>query len=625
MLSLLPAPRQVHILEGTVPGKIIDRIWLEKGGRESLQRVAGIFQARMMGRFERDVRAEASSPGGIHLRVEPVAVPHEQGYSLEIKGDGVHIKGHDEAGLFYGLSTLFQIIEQAGEHLPCLWIMDWPDFPARGVMLDISRDKVPTMETLYGLVDLLSSWKINQLQLYMEHTFAYQNHPEVWANSSPLTGEEIRDLDSACQDRFIELVPNQNSFGHMNRWLAYARYAHLAEVKEGFEAPWGKEKGPFSLCPLDPESLLFIFSLYDELLPHFSSQKLNVGCDETLDLGQGRSKDQCKAKGRGRLYLDFLLEVYAGVKQRGRTMMYWADMVQEHPELVPYLPKDAIALEWGYEADHAYAEHCRLLQSQRIPYYVCPGTSAWSSIAGRSDNALQNLRYAAENGIKYGSIGYLITDWGDNGHWQPLPVSYLGFAAGAAYAWSMDSNREIEITRALDLHAFHDRAGIMGKLAYELGNIYQSTGIEWANASVLSAILQRSLEKLGTHPKVRKVPFDKVLAAIDTAMRTLERADIQPAPRPGHRPDLYLREFKLASRLLRHACLRGILAVESYDGFVINRNGDSPPDRDNLRADLFQDLQEIIEEYEQVWLARNRPGGLRDSTARLKLLFQDYQ
>ena len=88
-------------------------------------------------------------------------------------------------------------------------------------MLDISRNRVPTMQTLLELVDLLASWKINQLQLYTEHTFAYRNHPIVWADASPMTGEEILALDAYCRERFIELVPNQNSYGHMTPWLIH--------------------------------------------------------------------------------------------------------------------------------------------------------------------------------------------------------------------------------------------------------------------------------------------------------------------------------------------------------------------------------------------------------------------
>ena len=102
-------------------------------------------------------------------------------------------------------------------------------------MLDISRDKVPTMATLFSLVDLLAELKINQLQLYTEHTFAYRNHPAVWAKASPMTGDEILQLDQYCRERFIELVPNQNSFGHMEQWLKLPQYRDLAEARDSIK------------------------------------------------------------------------------------------------------------------------------------------------------------------------------------------------------------------------------------------------------------------------------------------------------------------------------------------------------------------------------------------------------
>jgi N-acetyl-beta-hexosaminidase len=65
--------------------------------------------------------------------------------------------------------TLIQILIAAPRStLDALHILDWPDFPTRGVMLGVSRDKVPTMGTVFELVDLLASWKINQLQLYIK-------------------------------------------------------------------------------------------------------------------------------------------------------------------------------------------------------------------------------------------------------------------------------------------------------------------------------------------------------------------------------------------------------------------------------------------------------------------------
>src|SRR5690348_12361885 len=198
---------------------------------------------------------------GIVLRlVDDPAIP-EQGYKLGITPERITLEAQNPAGIFYGVDTLIQLIKQAGQTLPGLEISDWPDFPVRGYMLDISRDKVPTLATLRSLIDKLASWKINQVQLYTEHTFAYLNHPEVWKEASPLTGQDILELDGYCKERFIELVPNQNSFGHMHRWLIHPRYAELAEVTEGFMTPWGYRKGPFSLDPTNPASLELVKGL----------------------------------------------------------------------------------------------------------------------------------------------------------------------------------------------------------------------------------------------------------------------------------------------------------------------------------------------------------------------------
>jgi hexosaminidase len=632
-LTLLPAPRQIYLEDGLYPIADIGLVRCGSRDRKSLLDTAKYLLSRLKNRFGLDwglaeIGDQDGPQGDICLQLSPKKVPQEQGYYLVIGPGGIQINGHDEAGVFYGVCTLIQIMDQAGGKLPCLQIQDWPDFPVRGVMLDISRDKVPTMGTLFSLVELLASWKINQLQLYMEHTFAYPGHEQVWRDSSPMTGAEVQELDAFCLERHIELVPNQNSFGHMQRWLVHPRYAQLAEVMHGYDAPWGQEKGPFSLCAVDPGSLAFLNSLYDDLLPHFSSNKVNVGLDETFDLGQGRSKGKCEQMGRGQVYLDFLLQVYASIQQRKKTMMYWSDILLEYPELISSLPKDAIALEWGYETDHPFAGQCSRYQAAGIPFYVCPGTSSWSSIAGRSDNALGNLLQAAENGIKYGAGGYLITDWGDNGHWQPLPVSYFGFAAGAAFAWSLETNREIDMLQCLDLHAFHDRAGHMGKVAYDLGNIYQAAEIEWKNASVLFSILQRPMELLRAHPKIQRVNYEKVYDSIDRAVMPLSSTDLDLSIDPGLKPELYSVEFELAARLLRHACLRGMLAANGSNpggnGRINGGVGDHQDSRLSL-PELFQDLQEIITLYEDVWLLRNRAGGLADSAGRLKLVLKDYE
>jgi len=609
--SLLPVPRRIQTMTGSffLPGErliLIDHAPLQELYFSAQRIQTGLHQLAGV-KWEMD--ASASVPQeevGLTFRINVHTVPQRQGYRLSIRQDCLQILAHDAAGIFYGVCTLLQMLEQFGQELPCVEIEDWPDYPVRGVMLDISRNKVYRMETLYELVDRLASWKVNQLQFYTEHTFAYRNHPEIWEGASPLTGEEIMTMDAYCAERFIELVPNQNSFGHLRSILKHPRYADLAETLGEFQTPWGVMQGPFSLAPANSGSLALLQSLYDELLPHFSSLMFNVGCDEALDVGQGQSMELCQQKGVGRVYLDFLIKIYADVSRRGYRMQFWGDMILQHPELIRELPHDATALLWGYEGDHPFDEQAAVLAAAGLPFYVCPGTSAWCSLAGRTDNCLANLRNAAECGLKHGAIGYLNTDWGDYGHWQVLPVSYLGLLAGAAYAWCLESNREVDLTEPVSRHAFKDDCGQMGRLAYRLGNVYRTVGIEPPNSSALFWILQWPLAKLRSDPYgVGSKGLRNALIAIDEASSLLEDNHMN-----GTEGRLIFREYANTMRLVRHACRRGLLALK----------GDDLQERHHLRNDLY----EILDEYIWIWLQRNRQGGLEDSLTRFNTAMKDY-
>ena len=610
-LLLLPQPRRVDRLSPVHTLQPDRLIWLNDPVPQALAFAARRFQQALIDRAGLNWSIVAGTTAvdrvGLALRLAPDRVTSPEGYELLVEGDRITITGHDAASVFYGVCTLIQLLEaREGLTLPGVRIEDWPDFPVRGLLLDISRDKVPTLGTAKQLIDQLASWKINQFQLYTEHTFAYRRHPAVWAKASPFTGEEILELDTYCRERFVELVPNQNSFGHMHRWFEHPQYLELAEAPDGFDFPWGHSAEPFSLNPIDPRSLELVTDLFDELLPHFTSRLFNVGCDETFDIGQGRSRAECDRLGVGRVYVDFVQQIYREVKRRDHIMQFWGDIIVHYPELIAELPKDAIALEWGYEASHPFDEHGAEFAKAGLPFYLCPGTSSWNSLGGRTANALGNLRSAAENGLKHGASGYLNTEWGDNGHWQTLPTNYLGYAMGAAYSWAWEANRDVDVPRTISQFAFDDPTGNFGQVAYDLGEVYRVLGIEPHNSSVLWLMLHWPLQEVaeGYRETVAPETLHEALAAIDRAMVPLNAAQ-------SRRSDAALlkREFELAARMMRHAARRALYAIGA-------------PDRS--AAELDQDLGDIIAEYKAVWLLRNRPGGLSDSVARLERSRRDY-
>ena len=527
---------------------------------------------------------------------------------------GCLITGADAAGLFYGACTLLQLITaRAGDGiivLPGMRLVDWPDFPNRGVMLDVSRDRVPTTEMLYELVDLLASWKINQLQLYMEHTFAYQGHEVVWKNASPFTGEEILALDAYCSARFVELIPNQNSFGHMQRWLIHEPYRQMAECPEGCELWPGHPSEPYSLCPVDPRSIELLEDLYDQLLPHFSSTTFNVGLDETYDLGKGRSAEACATLGTERVYLDFLKQIHRQVMTRGKTMQFWGDIILHQPDLIPELPADAIAMEWGYEASHPFEEHCEHFAEAGLRFYVCPGTSSWNAIAGRTENALGNIQRAASSGKAGGAVGLLNTDWGDNGHLQPPVVSILGYMAGAAASWNAGVQLgDIDLPALLDLFAFRDSAGEMGRVAYDLGNVYQVPGVATVNSSIFFDVLMNADRGWGSGrwEGLTDEGLESTLAVLEDIRGRLSRAAMDRAD-----ADLVKAEFSWVADLLSWSAQLGLARIRHT---AVDSAASLPAE---VRFALGNELGDLTGRYRALWLQRSRPGGLADSAAHLE-------
>ncbi len=531
-----------------------------------------------------------SDPDGFPLLLVPMAAGPADSYRLVVTEEQIRVEAVDIAGFQYAGITLGQLLQSHPDSLPIVEIDDQPIFAKRGFMLDVSRNKVPTMETLFALVDQLAAWKFNHLQLYTEHTFAYREHPDVWRDCSPMTADEYRQLDARCRSLQIELAANQNSFGHLHRWLKLPAYRKLAESPEGYITPWGERRtGPFSLNPLDPECLDFLGGLYDDLLPAFTSPWVNIGGDETFDLGQGASRNACETRGKGRVYLDFLLKIKQLVEQRGRRMMFWADIVLNHPEVIPELPRDVIALVWGYEATDPLPAQCAAMAASGMPYWVCPGTSTWNSIAGRFDNARTNIDMAARLGHEHGAQGFMLTEWGDNGHWQTLPFSRLAIAMGASAAWKGYTPTPGELTKIMP-----DAVTLVA-----LGDIYRDAGFPLHNTSpVFSLIRFQQPDKVldqwtaGNLANARQ-HIDQVMAAWRKSGDPMRDAEVA-----------------LAAAMLKHAIDRGLWIKDGR-----------PADR---KPALRASIETIITELSRTWLARNRPGGLEESLEPLRMRQAEY-
>lgn len=356
-------------------------------------------------------------------------------YTLCCDKTGIKIKYSDIEGAYRACSTLKQIIAQSVEYIQGVEIEDYPQISYRGYMLDISRGKIPTLDYLKSLVDILADLKYNELQLYMESfVFEYKNFPEYTKNTQPLTRNEIKELSLYCKEHFITLVPNQNSFGHMGVWTAKKELSHLAIT--------GKDGTPSAtLNPLMQESITFMDKIYDGFFDAFDSERVHIGMDEPFELGLNETQDECEKQGVGQVYTDYLNKICKLVSEKyHKTPMFWDDIVFKHPQQLDNIPKNAIVMQWGYESDHHFDRNCRRLNERGLKFYVCPGTSMWRSFTGRSNNAVTNIISAAECGVYYGAEGFLLTEWGDGGHPQFPAMTYFPLVLGGSVSWNCMSH-----------------------------------------------------------------------------------------------------------------------------------------------------------------------------------------
>jgi len=629
-LNLLPVPQKVKLVTGhfVFPETFVYSV------SDSLKSEAADFLKMLP---ETKTRYSGSGENILFRYNKELPV---QGYRMDIKPAKIIIEYSNRQGLYYAIVSLKVLKQNYTGIIPCVYIEDSPDLAVRGLMLDISRGKVPTKETLMDILALLADLKYNHFELYVEgFSFAYPSFKNLWeVKETPLTGEEIQSLDAFCRAHFIDFVPNQNSFGHMTAWLATDQFKDLAECPKGYKM-LGLMSMKATLNPGDPRSIELISKMTEDLLPNYTSSNFNVNLDEPFELGKGRSKESCRIKGEGNVYMDYAIKIHDMVAGKNKKMMMWSDIVLRHPELIPRIPKDITLLDWGYESSYPYERHCKMLQTSGLDYMVCPGTNSWTSISGRTDNMLATIESATKNGVKYGAKGMLLTDWGDMGHWQYLPVSYAGYAAGAALSWNSKSSKNLALDTFLNSFVFRDKNSIMGDLVLEMGRYNQFEEIPLFNMTTTLLSLQ-----FGLRDKIMiSAIFDKVIKGINELMKDLapEMISILKVRYNDRKPFDYqgLQKFIDSKEVLlnkvslmtpdgmniRDEYLNAIRLIrlgaglQSYTQF----RGNLTRDEEKSQLKALKDLgRQYLKENHRLWLLRNKPGGYDRSTAVLNTLMK---
>lgn len=561
-----------------------------------------------------------------------------EGFRLRVAEAGIAVDCGDAAGAYYALRALLQIARQcAGSALPCLAIADAPALPVRGVLVDIGRNKIPKMRTLYALVERLADMRINHLELYMDgYSFDWKAYRYLFTNETPITAEEIRLLDNYARQRFVDLVPNQNCLGHMDPWLAQPPMRRFAECEQGFLFQGLYHRQPGTIDPSDPEAVSFVLRLLDELTENFGSGYVNVNLDEPFELGKGKNSARVAREGVAPLYMEYVRRLAQHCRAQGKRMLMWGDVVFSSPDCIEELPEDVILLDWLYEGDGDFAAHAEAMAATGRSFLLCPGSSSWCSFTGRSDNMRRNIANALDCAVRFGGKGIVLTDWGDLGHWQYLSVSYLPYAHAAGMAWSGNRFDEDALYAYCDRDIYGDPNGQAARLAWALGDYGRYEHAPLYNTTLCFAVMASKYRFDSIEEFHQKMEILRALSRhIAQGMgRTLPDAEIHLdaeglrayladcATRvdglhlTGAEADPIRQEMRMGIRMALH----GLSLYQAMSLYA------SEPARfsQEMRA-LAGDLADILPRHHALWSARNRQGGYAASQAQLLHLMDFYQ
>lgn len=452
-MKFLPKPKEVKLLTGEHALCYDGRIVLDGRLLGNGDTYAKVLQKGI----KKETGMQYDIGYGVPGRKETGAIVLEldetrksQQYVLQVTEEEIRIQGGDGAGMLYGVQTLCQMMHEYGALLPAVRIEDEPDLPVRGYYLDETRGRVLTLSYLKQVADRMAYYKLNQLQLYVEHTYLFSGLSEMWRDETPLTAEEIRELDAYCAKLHIELVPSIATFGHLYMLLSTKSYGDLCEFPDSWKEPfsfWDRMQH-HTVDVSGGRAIELIKAMIEEYMALFATDKFNICADETFDLGKGKSKPLADEKGVHRLYIDYVKELCEFLVAKGKKPMFWGDIICAQPELIKELPEETVCLTWGYAAEQREHE-AKVMAEAGARQYLCPGVGGWNQWMNLVENSYKNIARMCGYARKYHAEGVLNTDWGDCGHINQPDFSLPGMIYGAVFSWGDDTDSFEELNEQI--------------------------------------------------------------------------------------------------------------------------------------------------------------------------------
>ncbi len=345
--------------------------------------------------FQLTRSSDSIRPSVIILELVNSGPNSAEAYSLEISPNKIKIKG-DTAGVFYGLQTLKQLInDQSGYQikLPCLKIQDQPRFIWRGMHLDVCRHFFsPSFVKRY--IDFLAMYKLNTFHWHLTEDQGWRieikkyplltqvgafrkgsmvgkysdSNYDTLSYGGYYTQEDIKEIVNYAQQRQITIVPEIEMPGHSQAAIAAYPWLSCSGKKQEVAKGWGVFEDVF--CSKD-STFNFLKDVLDEVMTLFPGKYIHIGGDECP---KTRWKDcaKCQAlikkehlKDEHELQSYFIKRIETYVNSKGRQIIGWDEILEGG------LAPNAAVMSWrGEEGGIAAAK-------QKHKVVMSPGTHCY--------------------------------------------------------------------------------------------------------------------------------------------------------------------------------------------------------------------------------------------------------
>jgi len=356
-------------------------------------------------------------------------VLYKQAYNLIITEKNITINAVSEKGLFYGAMSLIQLLENnTTKELPTFEISDWPDLQFRGISDDISRGQVSTMQNFKRIIDFIARYKMNVYMPYMEDMLQLKSYPSIGKNRGALSTEEVKEIVNYASERYIEVIPIFQTLGHFENILTSKEFVDFAEFP-----------GAASLSVTEEKTYVFIENMLNEVFALFPSEYINIGADESYDVGFGKSKELTEKVGVAKIHAEHYKKVFEICKKNNRKVMMYGDVILNHTDILDLIPKDVTIIDWHYGANKQYSS-TDIFKEAGFQFIVSPSVWNYRSVFPTYQIALPNIKTIVNDGMLNGAKGMINSNWGDYGAETFKEFVLFGYAWSAQCSWNYDQS-----------------------------------------------------------------------------------------------------------------------------------------------------------------------------------------